>query len=407
MRKAHTLLRSASQLTVAERSEGSEIGLLLLDRNSGAALKDAKAELYIMDPRQSDRKFREHSEHIADAEGRVQAELDRDHTNTRWRISLADGDLFITGSNYHFRDRSTHSRPRSSGGISLRHDAVFLTRRPRLVAKVRRDHVGRSDVGVGARHVPEREDVALGELVAPHQAPVVERQGEDEAVQRLAASPAAPSSPPSAAGWASCSTRRTTSRIAERRPGNASFSTAASLDGITDNTGSALGPGAVYAQPWLDPNNRSPIFGPQDGDPGNGGLFLPDGFEAVVVVDEAQAGDLLGAELVAVAEELEAPAHREDRRPAGGLFAEYVGRQGQDWDYFFCRPYIYPAGTGLSWHTDGRGTEQLSYTFALVDILPWGRQEEWQDSPDGWPKSPTYSKWLDSPDVARLYGPNE
>lgn len=59
-----------------------------------------------------------------------------------------------------------------------------------------------------------------------------------------------------------------------------------------------------------------------------------------------------------------------------------------------------------TWHTNGRGTEQLSYTFALVDILPWGRQEEWQDSPEGWPKSPTYSKWLDSPDVARLYGPN-
>jgi predicted dithiol-disulfide oxidoreductase (DUF899 family) len=57
-----------------------------------------------------------------------------------------------------------------------------------------------------------------------------------------------------------------------------------------------------------------------------------------------------------------------------------------------------------TWHTDGRGTEQLAYTFALVDILPWGRQEEWQDSPEGWPKSPTYSKWLDSPDVARLYG---
>ncbi|BBZ05324.1 hypothetical protein MCHIJ_47610 [Mycolicibacterium chitae] len=57
-----------------------------------------------------------------------------------------------------------------------------------------------------------------------------------------------------------------------------------------------------------------------------------------------------------------------------------------------------------TWHTNGRGTEQLSYTFPLVDILPWGRQEEWQDSPAGWPKSPTYSKWLDSPDVARLYG---
>ncbi len=57
-----------------------------------------------------------------------------------------------------------------------------------------------------------------------------------------------------------------------------------------------------------------------------------------------------------------------------------------------------------TWHTNGRGTEQLSHTFPLIDVLPWGRQEDWQDSPAGWPKSPTYSKWLDSPDVARLYG---
>jgi len=32
---------------------------------------------------------------------------------------------------------------------------------------------------------------------------------------------------------------------------------------------------------------------------------------------------------------------------------------------------------------------------------PWGEE----GSPNGWPKSPTCSKWLDSPDVARLYGP--
>jgi len=57
-----------------------------------------------------------------------------------------------------------------------------------------------------------------------------------------------------------------------------------------------------------------------------------------------------------------------------------------------------------TWHTNGRGVEQLTYTFALVDALPYGRQEAWQDSPDGWPQSPTYTRWLDSPDVARLYG---
>lgn len=59
-----------------------------------------------------------------------------------------------------------------------------------------------------------------------------------------------------------------------------------------------------------------------------------------------------------------------------------------------------------TWHTAGRGTEQLSHTFALIDLLPWGRQEEWQDSPEGWPSRPTYSGWLDSPDIARLYGPS-
>lgn len=58
-----------------------------------------------------------------------------------------------------------------------------------------------------------------------------------------------------------------------------------------------------------------------------------------------------------------------------------------------------------TWHTNGRGTEQLSHTFALIDVLPWGRQEEWQDSPEGWPQRPTYSGWLDSPDIARAYGP--
>jgi predicted dithiol-disulfide oxidoreductase (DUF899 family) len=58
------------------------------------------------------------------------------------------------------------------------------------------------------------------------------------------------------------------------------------------------------------------------------------------------------------------------------------------------------------WHTSGRGVEQLSYTFALIDLLPYGRQEEWQDSPTGWPQSPTYSRWPTSEDIAALYGPD-
>jgi predicted dithiol-disulfide oxidoreductase (DUF899 family) len=45
-----------------------------------------------------------------------------------------------------------------------------------------------------------------------------------------------------------------------------------------------------------------------------------------------------------------------------------------------------------TYNTQGRGTEQLSHFFPLLDLLPYGRQEEWQDVPDGWPQYPTYSR---------------
>ena len=57
-----------------------------------------------------------------------------------------------------------------------------------------------------------------------------------------------------------------------------------------------------------------------------------------------------------------------------------------------------------TWHSTGRGTEQLGFTFGLLDVLPYGRQEEWQDSPDGWPQSPTYSRWRGSEEIAAAYG---
>jgi predicted dithiol-disulfide oxidoreductase (DUF899 family) len=57
-----------------------------------------------------------------------------------------------------------------------------------------------------------------------------------------------------------------------------------------------------------------------------------------------------------------------------------------------------------TWHTNGRGVEQLGHSFALIDVLPWERQEEWQDSPDGWAQRPTYSDWADSESIARACG---
>ena len=58
-----------------------------------------------------------------------------------------------------------------------------------------------------------------------------------------------------------------------------------------------------------------------------------------------------------------------------------------------------------TWHTNGRGTEQLSNSFGLIDLLPYGRREDWQDSPDGWPKEPAGNRWATSQAIAALYGP--
>ncbi|WP_067250594.1 DUF899 family protein [Microbacterium resistens] len=57
-----------------------------------------------------------------------------------------------------------------------------------------------------------------------------------------------------------------------------------------------------------------------------------------------------------------------------------------------------------TWHTSDRGAEQFGLLFSLYDVLPYGRQEQWQDVPEGWPQGPTYSHWLDAKDVAELYG---
>jgi predicted dithiol-disulfide oxidoreductase (DUF899 family) len=43
--------------------------------------------------------------------------------------------------------------------------------------------------------------------------------------------------------------------------------------------------------------------------------------------------------------------------------------------------------------TTGRGVDRLRLDFNLLDLTPYGRQEEWEDSPDGWPQDPTMS-WL-------------
>jgi predicted dithiol-disulfide oxidoreductase (DUF899 family) len=40
--------------------------------------------------------------------------------------------------------------------------------------------------------------------------------------------------------------------------------------------------------------------------------------------------------------------------------------------------------------TTARGVDRLLFVNNILDFTPFGRQEEWEDSPPGWPQHPTY-----------------
>ncbi len=40
--------------------------------------------------------------------------------------------------------------------------------------------------------------------------------------------------------------------------------------------------------------------------------------------------------------------------------------------------------------TNGRGVDRLLFVNNILDLAPYGRQEDWEDSPPGWPQHPTY-----------------
>jgi len=40
--------------------------------------------------------------------------------------------------------------------------------------------------------------------------------------------------------------------------------------------------------------------------------------------------------------------------------------------------------------TTNRGVDRLLFVNNILDLTPYGRQEDWEDSPPGWPQHPTY-----------------
>jgi predicted dithiol-disulfide oxidoreductase (DUF899 family) len=55
---------------------------------------------------------------------------------------------------------------------------------------------------------------------------------------------------------------------------------------------------------------------------------------------------------------------------------------------------------------NNRGDEALGSTWSYLDLSPLGRQETWEDSPDGYPQTPPYNWWnwndeYDHPELAQ------
>jgi predicted dithiol-disulfide oxidoreductase (DUF899 family) len=46
-----------------------------------------------------------------------------------------------------------------------------------------------------------------------------------------------------------------------------------------------------------------------------------------------------------------------------------------------------------TYFTSDRGVEALGSVWTFLDLTPYGRQEEWEDSPKGWPQTPPYTWW--------------
>jgi predicted dithiol-disulfide oxidoreductase (DUF899 family) len=57
-----------------------------------------------------------------------------------------------------------------------------------------------------------------------------------------------------------------------------------------------------------------------------------------------------------------------------------------------------------TYFTTYRGVEALGSVWSFLDLTPLGRQESWEDSPDGWPQTSPYQWWRRHDEYARERG---
>jgi predicted dithiol-disulfide oxidoreductase (DUF899 family) len=79
---------------------------------------------------------------------------------------------------------------------------------------------------------------------------------------------------------------------------------------------------------------------------------------------------------------------------AGSDFNADFGRSTADGEIFGLSVFLCDGDDVFrTYLTDGRGVEALGNNWSFLDLTPFGRQETWEDSPEGRPQSAPYAWW--------------
>jgi predicted dithiol-disulfide oxidoreductase (DUF899 family) len=75
---------------------------------------------------------------------------------------------------------------------------------------------------------------------------------------------------------------------------------------------------------------------------------------------------------------------------ASSLGTPFIKDCGGDGSFMFTIFFRDGDDVYRTYNTTGRGMDPFLFPNTLLDHVPYGRQEAWEDSPQGWPQHPTY-----------------
>jgi predicted dithiol-disulfide oxidoreductase (DUF899 family) len=79
---------------------------------------------------------------------------------------------------------------------------------------------------------------------------------------------------------------------------------------------------------------------------------------------------------------------------SGGDLNADMGLVHEDGDTFGLNVFLRDGDSVYrTYFTTGRGVEALGSVWTFLDLTPLGRQEDWEDSPEGYPQTPRYEWW--------------